>query len=266
MAETRIRAQGAGHSYDGVRWQFRDLDLDVVAGEVVAILGPNGRGKSTLLRVIAGLAKPRHGTVRTEGPAAFVPQSFVPAFPYTAFDIVLMGRARHIHALRLPGRRDRDVAAACMAELNIEPLAQRPFDTLSGGERQLVLLARALASETPILLLDEPAAALDLHHQDEVITLIRRVADRRRLAVLFTTHQPDHALAIADRVLLMSGDEHHAIGSVAEVMTEARLSELYRLPVRLLRFEAEGVDLAAFTPVFRSKIARFNPSSPEERQ
>jgi iron complex transport system ATP-binding protein len=259
MAEHRIRTIKAGHSYDGERWQFRDLDLTVSSGEIVAVLGPNGRGKSTLLRAVAGLIRPSTGHVEARGDVGFVPQAFLPAFSYSAFDIVLMGRTRHIPLLRTPGRRDREIASACLAELGIARLAERSFTSLSGGERQLVLIAQALAGETPILLLDEPAAALDLHHQDEVIALIRKIADERRLAVLFTTHHPDHALAISDRVLLMHDDERHLIGPTAETMTEAHLADLYKVPVRLLRFTAEGRELTAFAPVFRSQVARAAP-------
>lgn len=262
MAEPRIRAERAGHSYDGRRWQFRNLDLAIAAGEIVAVLGPNGRGKSTLLRTVAGLVEPSTGSIRSSGAVGFVPQAFMPAFAYSAFDIVLMGRTRHIPLLRTPGKRDCEIASACLAELGIARLAERSFQSLSGGERQLVLIAQALAGETPILLLDEPAAALDLHHQDEVIALIRTIADERRLAVLFTTHHPDHAFAIADRVLLMHDDERHLIGPTIEIMTEAQLSELYKLPVRLLRFAAEGRELTAFAPVFRSRFERGGPSAP----
>lgn len=256
MAEPLIRAEQAGHSYDGRRWQFRGLDLTVSAGEIVAVLGPNGRGKSTLLRAVAGLIQPNAGRIAAAGAVGFVPQAFMPAFSYSAFEIVLMGRTRHIPLLRTPGQRDREIASACLAELGIAALAERTFASLSGGERQLVLIAQALAGETPILLLDEPAAALDLHHQDQVMALIRTLCDDRQLAVLFTTHHPDHAFAIADRVLLMGDGDGHLIGPTAETMTEAHLANLYKVPVRLLRFAAEGRELTAFAPVFRSQVLR----------
>lgn len=265
MAEPRIQATQAGHSYDGRCWQFRELDLTISAGEIVAVLGPNGRGKSTLLRAVAGLIHPSTGSIRARGAVGFVPQAFMPAFSYSAFDIVLMGRTRHIPLLRTPGKRDREIAFACLAELGIARLAERSFNSLSGGERQLVLIAQALAGETPILLLDEPAAALDLHHQDEVIALIRSIADSRRLAVLFTTHHPDHAFAISDKVLLMHDDERHLIGPTVETMTEAHLAELYKVPVRLLRFTAEGRELTAFAPIFRSQVARGGKPAPGDR-
>lgn len=252
MADAAIRIERAGHSYDGRRWQFRDLDLDVRAGEVVAVLGPNGRGKSTLLRAVAGLYGPTEGRIRTFGAIGLVPQSFTPAFSYSAFDIVLMGRARHVHLLATPGRRDREIAATAFADLGIEALAERPFDRLSGGERQLVLIARALAGETPILLLDEPAAALDFAHQDRVIGLVRDIADDRGLAVLVTTHHPDHALAIADRVLLMTGDGGQVIGPAEEVLSEDELGRLYGLPVRRLDFRVDGIERTALVPVFRA--------------
>ncbi len=256
MAEPMITIAQAGHSYDGKRWQYRGLDLVVARGEVVAVLGPNGRGKSTLLRSIVGLNRPTSGTIRTRGPVGFVPQDFSTPFPYSVLDIVLMGRARHVHALKVPGRRDIEIARKALATLDIEGFSERRFDSLSGGERQLALIARALASECPILLLDEPASALDLNNQDLVLGFIRRIAGAEGLTVVFTTHQPNHALAVADRALLMGEGDRSLIGDLASVMTEANLAALYHLPVRMIGYEEEGVELTTFAPTFRSQLER----------
>jgi iron complex transport system ATP-binding protein len=256
MVEPMIAISGAGHSYDGVRWQYRSLDLEVAQGEVVAILGPNGRGKSTLLRSIVGLNRPSSGTIRTSGTVGFVPQDFATPFPYTVLDIVLMGRARHVRALQMPGRRDADIARSALAALDLEGFADRQFDSLSGGERQLALIARALATECPILLLDEPASALDLRNQDLILGFIHRIAETQALTVVFTTHQPNHALAVADRALLMGEGDEYLLGALTEVMTEANLSALYHLPVRMIGYEDAGARLTTFAPTFRSQVER----------
>lgn len=255
MAEPspRLAAIGIGHSYDGRSWQFRELDFSVTDGEIVAVLGPNGRGKSTLLRVVAGLLRPTHGRLAATGAIGLVPQDFARSFPYTVLDIVLMGRARHVGLLRMPGKRDRDAARAALVTTGMADKAERDFDSLSGGERQLVLIARAIAGEPSLLLLDEPASALDLRNQDRVLTLLRRLADGG-LAVIFTTHQPNHALAVADRALLMLPDAPAAFGASRAILTDAHLAALYGLPVRTLVFTDDGKTRRAVVPLFSSMM------------
>jgi iron complex transport system ATP-binding protein len=256
MAEPVTSTHGAGHSYDGRRWQFRDLDLDVAAGEIVAILGPNGRGKSTLLRTLAGLVKPQTGRIDTCPQTGFVPQDLAGNFPYSVLDVVLMGRARHVPLFRTPRASDNDKALAALAAVGMADYAGRDINALSGGERQLVLIARALAGENRLLLLDEPASALDLKNQDSVLSLMRNLADRRKLAIGFTTHQPNHALAVADRVLLMLPDGRTLFGAAETVMTEDNLQQLYGIPIRSVRLAGE--DLKAFVPLFRNRHHRDN--------
>jgi iron complex transport system ATP-binding protein len=250
MAEqARVAAHGVGHSYDGRLWQFRDLDFSVQAGAVLAVLGPNGRGKTTLLRVAAGLRRPTHGRIATTGAIGLVPQDFARSFPYSVIDIVLMGRARHVGLLRMPGRKDREAARAALATTGMDDKAERSFDSLSGGERQLVLIARAIAGEPATLLLDEPAAALDLRNQDRVLTLLRRLADDG-LAIVFTTHQPNHALAIADSALMMLPERPAAFGRCRDILTDDHLAALYGLPVRTLTFDDGGQARRAVVPLY----------------
>lgn len=229
----RVCVRGVGHSYDGTHWQFRDLDFTLDAGTVLAILGANGRGKSTLLRVLAGLRYPSCGEVRMHGNIGWVPQDFSRSLPYRVLDIVLMGRARQIGLLRMPRGADHQAADAALATTGTAHLATRTFDSLSGGERQLVLIARAIASQPAVLLLDEPAAALDLCNQDRVLSLIQRLA-RAGLCIVFTTHQPNHALAVADHALLMQPDGSILYGAAPATLTAETLSALYGLSVRML--------------------------------
>ena len=247
MAEPLLQATGLGHAHTGGAWLFRGLDVELLPGRITAVLGPNGRGKTTLLRLLAGLAPAREGVVVRSGAIAFVPQSHVP-LPYTVLDMVLMGRAAHLGLFRTPGRADRDRAVGALDQVGLLRLADRPYDRLSGGERQLVLVARALAAESKVLLLDEPASALDLANQGVVLRLLRRLADRDGLAVALTTHHPDHAMAVADEVLLMAKPGRHALGPVNAVLTEGALTALYGLPVRRAILHLPGLPPVVFLP------------------
>lgn len=249
-SSARSHMRAASHSYDGLHWQFRQLDLTLRAGEVTAILGINGRGKSTLLRVLGGQLRPSEGCVQTHPRTGVVPQDFAATFPYRVIDIVLMGRARHVRLFASPGKADVDQAMQALDATGTAALAERQLNTLSGGQRQLVLIARALAGENAVLLLDEPASALDLKNQDIVLNLLGRLADAQRLAIAFTTHQPNHALAIADKVLLMLDGAQTLYGMPRAVMTEANLEALYGLPVRAARFGTDN-EGQAFVPRFR---------------
>lgn len=258
MASDRpmLRLDKAGHAYDGTRWQFQSLDFDLRAGEITAILGPNGRGKSTLLRVLAGLLKPTSGVVETNPRTGFVPQEFSGAFPYSVLDIVLMGRARHIALFGTPGKIDIEKAMAALEATGMADYAARSIGSLSGGERQLVLIARALAGENDVLLLDEPASALDLKNQDIVLSLLGRLADGQKLAIAFTTHQPNHATAVADKVLLMLPDTRTLFGPTGTAMTEASLDALYGVPVRAVRLGNSEREDTAFVPLFHQRVRK----------
>lgn len=253
-----VAARGLGYRYRH-GWVFRQLDFHLAAGELTAILGPNGCGKSTLLGVLSGGRPPIEGEVARRGGLALVPQSIAPFLPFTGLDMVLLGRAHAVSLFATPGPADYAAAHAALARLEAERLAERSFDVMSGGERQLVLIARALVSGSPVLLLDEPTAALDWHHQAHVLALLRQLADAG-LAVAFTTHSPQHALDFADRVLLMAAPERQIFGTPEDVLGEEALSALYRLPVKRLRLP----DVAASTaiPVFRDYLDRKTAAVP----
>ena len=248
-----LRMERASQSYDGERWQFRDLGFELRAGEITVILGPNGRGKSTLLRVLSGLLKPSSGSVELNPRTGFVPQEFSGSFPYSVLDVVLMGRARHIGIFQTPRKIDVDKAMEALDATGMAGYAQRNINALSGGERQLVLIARALAGENEVLLLDEPASALDLKNQDVVLSLLAKLADREKLAIAFTTHQPNHAVTVADMVLLMLDGAKTIFGVTDEVMTEANLEALYGIPVRSAKLGSGQLEETAFVPLFRQR-------------
>ncbi len=215
------------------------LSLTLRAGELTALLGPNGGGKTTLLKTLLGLLPAQGGAVRLDGRAltdwspperarrmAYVPQGQASTFGYSARQMVLMGRTAHLGLLARPRAHDHAVAAQALRRLGIERLAERSVHRMSGGERQLVLIARALAQEPRAVLLDEPTASLDFGNQGLVMRAVRALADEG-LAVLFTTHDPNQALRCADRALLLREGRVLASGPAAEVVSAERLRALY---------------------------------------
>lgn len=251
-----IEARAVGFRHEpALPWLFADLSFTLAAGQTLVLLGRNGRGKTTLLKCIAGLLAPGAGEVRSAGVIGYVPQHFAPVFSYSVLDVVVMGRARHVGLFASPSAKDRTAAEAALDQLGLAKLAQRSVTTLSGGERQLVLIARALASEADILLLDEPASALDFHNQAAVLSTLRRLATERGLTVVMTTHEPTHALEIADRAVLLHGDGVAEEGPVAEMCTEAKLSQLYAMPMKRLNY-ASGTGEAAHIVASYADIVR----------
>jgi iron complex transport system ATP-binding protein len=229
-------AYGARPALDGVTFSAR-------AGEFVGLLGPNGAGKSTLVRLVAGLAAPSAGEVRLAGLAphaaprravarvcAFVPQEPRVSWPFTVRETVMMGRAPRQGLLALPGRFDRGAVDGALEACDLVPLAGRRLDALSGGERRRVFFARALAQEPRVLLLDEPTAFLDLGHQVAAMQLAR-VAARGGLCVLAVLHDLNLAAAACDRVLVLSRGRVVAGGPPADVLTEARVREVWGVPI-----------------------------------
>jgi iron complex transport system ATP-binding protein len=215
----------------GSRTIFSGLSFQARAGETLALLGPNGRGKTTALRAMLGFQRLAAGRAVAPRLVGYVPQISAFAHAYSVLDIVVMGRALALGLFGQPGPEDRAHAAAALATVGMDAYAAQPFDRLSGGERQLVLLARALATGSPALVLDEPGAALDLRNQQRLLTLLARLRRDGRHAILFTTHDPNHALAVADRALMMMPEGQAVLGPVTDVLNETNLTRLYGVPM-----------------------------------
>lgn len=249
------RSVGFRHSAKGA-WLFENLSFSIAKGQIVVLLGQNGRGKTTLLKCMANLIAPTQGTIRYSGAIGYVPQQFVTPFSYSAHEVVLMGRARHVGLFSNPTEEDRARAAEALELVGGAALAERPISTLSGGERQLVLIARALASEADLLLLDEPASALDFRNQAVMLAMLRQLSASRGLTVVMTTHDPTHALEIADRAVLLHGSGRCEEGTVGEMCTEGRLSELYGMPMKRLDYVVGGNRASSIVANYGSTTAR----------
>lgn len=245
-----IEVDNAGFRYGRGEWIFRHHHLQLAPGEVVGILGPNGRGKTTLLKAVLGLLPLEEGRIRVDGHFGYVPQNSLSPFPYTVMDMVVMGRARHIGLLSSPGGPDFAIARQTLDVLGISDLQNRTIDELSGGERQLVLIARALASGCDCLILDEPASALDFKNQQAVLKVLKNLSRNNSLAILFTTHYPYHALHIADKVLLMHNAYEYQFGETEEIMRDEHLQRLYGIEIRNLTFPHDGKKVRTIVPVF----------------
>ena len=255
-----LKIDGLSVSY-GARRVLHEISLEVSSGEVLALIGPNGAGKSSLVRAVSGIIPADSGAVRTNGDdllalppmqrarlLAVVPQavSLPPAF--TVWETVLLGRTPYLNFLGQVSAADEEIVRRALARVDALELADRRVGELSGGEQQRVLLARALAQATPILLMDEPTAHLDLQHQVSLMELVRGLAHAEGLAILIALHDLNLAARYADRVALLVGERIEATGTPAQVMTAERISAAYGLPVSVVPHPLEDVPLVLPVP------------------
>ena len=220
-----------------------EVGFDLDAGEVLCLLGPNGGGKTTLFKTLLGLLPAQAGRVTLDGidlarlsrieiarRVAYVPQAHAAFFPFTVREVVVMGRASRLPAFAAPGPADEAAALSALDTLGVAHLADAIYTEISGGERQLALIARALAGEPRLLVMDEPTASLDFGNQARVLGQVRRLA-AAGIAVILSTHDPDHALLCADHVAALHGGRLVACGTPAETVTPTLLRLIYGIDV-----------------------------------
>lgn len=242
-------------SYNG-KDVLKDINLQVRPGEVLALIGPNGAGKTTLIRAASGVLRPRAGTVYAAGGdiyklppnlrasrLAVVPQARLLPPSFTVYETVLLGRTPHLGWLGKTNLHDRERVSWALEKTRTTELAERLIGELSGGEQQRVLLARALAQDTPVLLLDEPTAHLDLRHQSGLLNLVKELALEQRLAVLMALHDLNLVALYSDRVALLVDGILRISGSPVEVLTPAQLTESYHVPLSVTVHPEYGTPL-----------------------
>ncbi len=230
---------------------LKDVSIEVYGGEVLSLTGPNGSGKSTLLRCIEGILRYK-GYVFIDNKdirqmnrneiakrIGYVPQYQPQVFPSTVFDTVLMGR--YPHASWLPSEHDINIVAQVLELLSISKFALRDIDQLSGGEKQKVFIARTLAQETDILLLDEPTSNLDLRHQLEVLKIIRSLAEERGCAIIVAMHDLNLAARYSDTIVMLKNGSVHAAGKPDVILTEQNIREVYGVEVKIVNNNGEKI-------------------------
>jgi iron complex transport system ATP-binding protein len=240
----------------GTRRVLDDISLEVNSGEVLALIGPNGAGKSTLIRAVSGVILVEKGTVRTNGTdllalpplqrarqLAVVPQAAAMPPAFSVRETVLLGRTPYLNFLGQTSQHDEDIALAALEKVDALGLVERRVGELSGGEQKRVLLARALAQSTPILLLDEPTSNLDLHYQVGFMETVLALAREEHLAVLVTLHDLNLAARYADRMALLVKGKLFISGTPREVLKPEIISEAYNLPVQVIRHPDTGEPL-----------------------
>jgi len=247
-----VTFEGLGFAYGSGNWILRGYRGQVDQGRIFALLGPNGCGKTTLLKILIGALLPQEGLIQHQGRFAFVPQHFQVNFNYSVLNMVAMGLAGKHGLFATPSARHEQAAFDALKRFKLDHLATRGFDELSGGQRQLVILARALVLEAEILILDEPTSFLDLKNQGVILDWITRLSREENLTVLFTTHNPHHAYAVADTTMLMQGVHEFLCGPTGEVMTETRLEALCGVDLKHLEFARPGRRLGIPLPVPRT--------------
>ena len=244
-----LEARGLSCGYGG-RHVLEDVSFSLAAGQTLCLLGPNGVGKTTLFKTLLGFLKPLAGEVVIEGrptadwtrkefacEVAYIPQLHTPSFSYSVHDVVLMGRTPHLSGLSSPSGADEELATAAIERMGIGHLARRDYASLSGGERQMVLIARALAQQPRILVMDEPCASLDFGNQARLLEQILELA-AQGIAVVMTTHDPNHAFLLDGDVLCLVRGGLAASGRAREVLTAERMSALYGVRVDVTASDA----------------------------
>ncbi len=240
----------------GERTALENISLEIYPGEVLALIGPNGAGKSTLVKSISGVLRPRYGTAKVNGQdvyrlsseqrakvLAVVPQARNLPEGYTVWQTVQIGRTPYLGWLGQPSSKDIERTRWALRRTGTDEYTERQIDELSGGEQQRVLLARALAQETPVLLLDEPTAHLDLRYQSLILNLVRELAQEQQLAVLMVLHDLNLVALYADRVALLVDGKLRAVGTPVEVITPTRLLEAYDVPMQVIPHPTNGTPL-----------------------
>lgn len=230
----------------GTKTVVKNISVNIEPGEILCLLGPNGAGKTTFFKTILGFLKLQGGEIILDGEnvenwskkelakvIGYVPQAHTPPFPFSVLDVVVMGRTAHLGVFETPSKEDIDIAEEALETLGISFLKDRIYTEISGGERQMVLIARALTQKPNILVLDEPTSNLDFGNQIRVLEQINRLS-KRGLGIIMTSHFPDHAFLCSTKVALLQRNNKFTVGDVENVVTEENLKAAYGVDVKII--------------------------------
>ena len=259
MAETPVFSlSGVGFSY-GQAAVLEGLDLELAPGCFHAVLGPNGAGKSTLLDLLAGLKRPGQGRITFRGrtlggysraelarSVSLIPQEYAIRFPFSVREVVLMGRHPHLSRFGPPAREDLELVESALAAMGLESMADKPITALSGGEKQRVVLARCLAQDNPVMLMDEPTANLDIRHALAFLDLVRSLVRREGRTAVAVMHDLNLASQFCDRAAILEGGRLHVSGPVGQTLTEATIRSVFGVEARVRADEFIGADYIAY--------------------
>lgn len=255
-----LKVDGLSFSY-GSEPIFSNVSFSVKDGEILSMVGPNGVGKSTLLRCLNGLRTPSSGIVSLSGrdirglgrralsrSIGYVPQHDDTTFGFSVLEMVVMGRAAHIGPFAIPGSGDIRRAEQAVRAVGLEDVAHKSFNELSGGQAQLTVIARALVAEPGLIMLDEPTSHLDISNQARVLRVLNDLSRGQGLAVVMTTHSPDHALLFSDKVLMMRKGSSPLFGKPARIMTPESVGDIYGVDVQLVNIDSRNPEACTVVP------------------
>jgi iron complex transport system ATP-binding protein len=261
-----IEVEKADFSY-GKQCVLKNIEFKVNEGEVFCLFGPNGSGKTTLIQCLLGILKLSKGTIKIRGKdirnmktaeiakeLAYIPQTHEKPFPFKVIDIVLMGRVSYTGLFSLPSKEDKNIAEEALEKVGMLKLKDKPYTQLSGGETQLVMVARALTQKTPILIMDEPTAHLDFRNELTFLETIVHLVKDTKITVVMATHFPNHAFYfensnIKSRIALMSDKMFYAQGKPIEVLTELNMYNIFKIKSKLISHEWEEGRLSQILPI-----------------
>lgn len=215
---------------------FSNLSISVAQGEICAILGKNGSGKTTLIKCIAGIIKPQVGKIDVVSSVGYVPQKTNLVYDMQVLDAIVMGRYQHFGAFSVPKKIDYEIARSCAEKLGISGILNKSFLQLSGGQQQLVLVARALTIGNSFIIFDEPCAALDFGNQNQILSVIKALKETNTTAI-FSTHDPNHVIHIADKTIILKGNNEYMFGTATEMTTNKILSDLYGMALEKVKID-----------------------------
>ena len=258
----RFGVAGGTFGYHKNHILFEDVSFMVKEGEILTILGPNGVGKTTFLKCMMGFLKWDKGETVIQGKSfdtmknidiwkkvSYVPQAKATLFPYTVMEMVLMGRNPHIGVLSMPSDKDMALCHWALKELNIEKLKEKAISELSGGELQMVLMARALVSEPDILILDEPESNLDIKNQLVILDMIQKLSAKKNISCIINTHYPAHALKISDKTIMFSYDKNHIYGKTKDIINENNIRKFFEVDARILELVENKSSFKTLLPI-----------------